>query len=460
MPLHIFYKRKTLIIYHTRLQFFMKQFKSFYAYRIASLSIFAMLHVSNCIFTKIDIYQDKTMPNIKRNILHKICFNSFFFALLIAIISYFIHSQLLLNTAQVVSEIFIGLLKLVSLPVVFLSIVSTLSGVDNGAELKYLAKKILCYTLLTTITAAVIALILYLLIKPADYLATEATAPIIITDDNNFSYYLLHLIPNNFVQAFLDNNVIGVMLISFMMGIASLKMETEKKAMLHKFFSASFDLVLQVIQFILTLFPIAIWAFALSFLEDLQTINEVNSILLYITCILIANFLQAFVVLPILLKTKGISPLETVKGSYSALALAFFSKSSGATLPTTLKCVQCNLGVSKNVSSFSLPICSTINMNACAAFILITVLFVSESHGFEFSAMDLIMWIFLSVGAAIGNAGVPMGCYFMATTFLIAMNVPLNIMGLILPLYTILDMFETTINVWSDICITRIVDKK
>ncbi|MBQ4874545.1 MAG: dicarboxylate/amino acid:cation symporter [Rickettsiaceae bacterium H1] len=378
-----------------------------------------------------------------------------------SVATYYLQSNWLFSVAEVVSEVFIGLLKLISLPVVFFSILSTLSGLDNLIELKNLAKKIIYYTLFTTIIAAIISLILYLLINPASHLAAETVKDNnIFSEGSNFSHYILNLVPTNFVQVFLDNNIIGVMLIAFVMGIASLTMEAEKRKTINNLFSVLFDLILQVTQFILKLLPLAIWAFVVSFLNNLETVQEVNSILLYIICVSLANFLQAFVVLPLLLKIKGISPIETFRGSSPALALAFFSKSSGATLPTTLKCVQCDLGVSEKVSSFSLPICSTINMNACAAFILITVLFVSESHGFNFSIMDLVMWVFLSVGAAIGNAGVPMGCYFMATTYLIAMGVPLNIMGLILPLYSILDMFETMINVWSDICIARIVDKK
>ena len=351
------------------------------------------------------------------------------------------------------------MLKLISLPIVFLSILSTLSGLYDFTELRVLIKKVLFYAIMTTVVAAVVSLILYLLVDPVHHVIPIIPGSVAHPLSNNYSSYLLHLIPTNFVQVFLDNNVIGVIIIAFIMGVASLKIEEKKRIILNEFFAALFDLILQVTQIILKLLPLAIWAFILSFLNNLKTSEEVNSILLYICCIALANFVQACVVLPLLLKVKGISVIETFKGSSPALALAFFSKSSGATLPTTLKCAQCNLGVSKKVSSFSLPICSTINMNACAAFILITVLFVSEMHGYTFSAMDLVMWVFLSVAAAIGNAGVPMGCYFMATTYLIAMDVPLNIMGLILPLYSILDMFETSINVWSDLCVTRVIDR-
>lgn len=147
------------------------------------------------------------------------------------------------------------------------------------------------------------------------------------------------------------------------------------------------------------------------------------------------------------------------KGYMPALTIAFFSKSSNAALPTTLRCAQQNLGISKRVSNFSLPLCVTCNMNACAAFILITVLFVATSNGMTFSAVELGAWVFLATLAAIGNAGVPMGCYFLSTAFLTAMDIPLNIMGLILPLYALLDMVETAVNVWSDGVITAAAEK-
>ena len=98
-------------------------------------------------------------------------------------------------------------------------------------------------------------------------------------------------------------------------------------------------------------------------------------------------------------------------------------------------------------------------MNGCAAFIYITTMFVAQSAGIVFTPMEMFGWIFLSSIAAIGNAGVPMGCFFLTTTFLIGMNVPLELMGLILPIYAIIDMVETALNVYSDSCVAAIVDQ-
>ncbi len=380
-------------------------------------------------------------------------------SILFAVISYYLHNDFIFSAAKLTSDVFIGLLKLISLPLVFFSITSTISGLKDSVEIKTLTKKTLFYTLLTTMTAAFIALSIYLLVDPANkHFISHSVESISIS---NYSYlsYLRSLIPSNFIQVFLDNNVVGSILLAFLIGSALISLPTKKQDVLHQIFSALFDTLLIIARYILKFMPLAVWAFITCFLYEVKNSSEFYNIIWYILCISLANFIQAFVILPLLIWYKGISPIQTFKGVVPALVLAFFSKSSSATLSTTIECVQNKLKVPKKLSSFILPICTTINMNACAAFILTTVFFVSESNGYNFSLGEMFIWILLSTCAAIGNAGVPMGCYFMTTSYLISMKVPLNIMGIILPIYTILDMFETAINVWSDICITRVIHK-
>ncbi|MDX5462028.1 MAG: dicarboxylate/amino acid:cation symporter [Wolbachia endosymbiont of Tetragnatha montana] len=382
------------------------------------------------------------------------------FSVLLAVVAYYLNNEVIFEVAKLFSDIFISLLKLISLPLVFLSIVSTISGLKDSIEIKILLKKILFYTLLTTIIAAFVALSFYLLIDPARKNFIGSTIESVNSDNHSYFSYLKSLIPSNFVQVFLENNVIGSILIAFLMGGAIISLSKEKQDILHQIFSALFDTLLKIAQGLLKFIPLAVWSFITCFLHELKGGNEFYNLLWYFVCMMSANFVQAFLILPLLMWYKGISPIQTLRGVMPALTLAFFSKSSSATLPTTIDCVQNKLKVPKKLSSFILPICTTINMNACAAFILITVMFVAEMNGYAFSLSEILIWIFLATGAAIGNAGVPMGCYFMATSYLISMNVPLHIMGLILPIYTIIDMFETAINVWSDICITQIINKE
>ncbi|WP_353287893.1 dicarboxylate/amino acid:cation symporter [Wolbachia endosymbiont (group B) of Gerris lacustris] len=383
-----------------------------------------------------------------------------FFSILFAVVAYYLNNEVVFEVAKLFSDIFISLLKLISLPLVFLSIVSTISGLKDSIEIKVLLKKTLFYTLLTTIIAAFVALSFYLFIDPVRKNFISNTIESVSDSNHNYFSHLKSLIPSNFVQVFLENNVIGSILIAFLMGGAIISLSKEKQDILHQIFSALFDTLLRIAQGLLKFIPLAVWSFITCFLYELKGGSEFHSLFWYFACIMSANFVQAFVILPLLMWYKGISPIQTMKGVMPALTLAFFSKSSSATLPTTIECVQNQLKVPKKLSSFILPICTTVNMNACAAFILITVMFVAEMNGHTFSLSEMFIWIFLATGAAIGNAGVPMGCYFMATSYLVSMNVPLYIMGLILPIYTIIDMFETAINVWSDICITQIINKE
>ena len=143
-----------------------------------------------------------------------------------------------------------------------------------------------------------------------------------------------------------------------------------------------------------------------------------------------------------------------------ALSVAFFSKSSAGTLPVTMEAAEKNVGILPRISRFVLPLCTTINMNGCAAFIFTTVIYLMQNHGIELSIWTMLTWIVIATIAAVGNAGVPMGCFFLSASLLASMDIPITLLGIILPFYTIIDMVETALNVWSDTCVTTIVNKK
>jgi Na+/H+-dicarboxylate symporter len=385
----------------------------------------------------------------------------FALATFLGVLAGIVNSPIIYSLAEGVSLVFINLLKLVSLPIIFLSIVSTASGMESLDEIKHLGKKIIKYTLLTTVIAATVALIIFVTIDPVKTIIHPSPAEAIQTSNQpGYLSYLLKTIPSNIVQPFSENNVIGVLFLALLLSIASLALPSQNRATLHQFFSSLYAAIMKITTWIVRLMPFAIWGFVALFVKDLKNGLELESIALYLTCVMAANLIQAFIVLPGFLKWHKISPIQTAKGMYPALSVAFFTKSSAAALPMAMRCAEENVKVSRKVASFTLPLCTTINMNACAAFILTTVLFVSMSNGIVYSPLEMIVWIFIATIAAVGNAGVPMGCYFLASAFLAAMNVPLNILGIILPFYTLIDMLESAINVWSDSCVAVIVNKE
>lgn len=385
----------------------------------------------------------------------------FAFAILLGMITGYLEDDFLFKAADLVSQVFINLLKLVSLPIIFLSIVSTASGMENLEQIKRLGQKVMKYTLLTTVLAATIALALFIGINPVDSAASStATTSEVASTQPSYLNFFIQIVPSNIIQPFNENNVIGVLFLAMLLSFAIVSLPSQPRAVLHSFFSSFYAAIITVTKWIVTAMPIAIWAFITLFIRDMHQGLDVKSLALYLTCVIAANLIQGCVVLPLLLKIKNISPWRMAKGMMPALSVAFFTKSSAAALPMAMRCAEENVGISRRVASFTLPLCTTVNMNGCAAFILITVLFVSMSQGMTYTLPEMGLWIILSTIAAIGNAGVPMGCYFLASAFLAAMNVPLHILGVILPFYTLIDMLESAINVWSDSCVAAVVDRE
>lgn len=384
-----------------------------------------------------------------------------FSALLLGVISGYFAFSWILDTANILSQLFLNLLKLVSLPIIFLSIVSTAAGMESMREIHRLGKKVAKYTLLTTIIAASIALLLFIVLQPVSP-KTVAAMKGMPTEmpKGTYTEYLLQIVPSNVLHPFVENNVIGVLFLALLLSFAILTLPKEKKEHLQFFFSSLYAAITTMTKWIVAVMPIGIWAFVTLFVHDLQGGLEMKSLALYLLCIVSANLVQAIVVLPILLKIKGLPPIRTFRAMMPALSIAFFSKSSAGALPMAMKCGEENARISPKVSRFAFPLCTTINMNGCAAFILTTVLFVAMSEGIAFSYGEMILWVFVATIAAVGNAGVPMGCYFLSGALLATMNIPLHLLGVILPFYTLVDMLESAINVWSDSCVAAVVDKE
>jgi Na+/H+-dicarboxylate symporter len=362
--------------------------------------------------------------------------------------------------AHVVSDTVISLLKLISLPLIFFSVTATISGMSSIDEMRRIGRKVIKYTISTTVIAAAVALIIFLIIDPT---ASDFVCEVSNVDDfGGYFDFMCKLVPSNVVTTFAENNVIGIMLIALGLSFATLTLPDENKRMLNLFFSSFFAVLLRITQALVYVIPVGVWAFTTLFIENIKVerTDSLKQLGLYVLCIMLANFIQGFIILPLFLKFKGYKPFVSLKGMSPALSVAFFSRSSNVALPMTMECTQRTFGVSEKIANITLPLCSTINMNACAAFIITTVLFVAQSNGMVFSFFDMILWIFIATIAAIGNAGVPMGCYFLSGALLAAMNVPLEILGVILPLYALIDMFETAINVWSDSCVAAMVQKE
>ena len=220
------------------------------------------------------------------------------------------------------------------------------------------------------------------------------------------------------------------------------------------------DLLYVLIRWLIAALPLGIVAFAAQLTAEVGGGMMLDSLGKYVAVIIGGNCLQFFVVLPLLLLISGINPIKTLKAMSPAVLMALFTKSSAATLPVTMENAEKRLGINSKVSRFVLPICTTVNMNGCAAFILVTSLYVMQNNGMTLGAGMMVVWLLISVLSAVGNAGVPMGCYFLTLSLMSGIGANVGIMGIILPIYTVIDMVETAENVWSDSCVCALTARR
>ena len=362
-----------------------------------------------------------------------------------------------------IATIYTRLFQLLAVPTIALAVITTLAVLGNQKDTGRIFRRAVIYPVLTTMTAAAVGLLLYLVIAPGNLPAELVNnATVVSPNVGQTTYYehILGVVPNNILKPFLEGNVLSILLLSAAMGIGLAKMPMgDRKEALLKGLGGLQDLLFLLIRALIWALPLGIVAFSAQLSAQVSAGVVMESVGKYVAVILGGNFIQMFVVLPLFLLSRGIHPVRTLGRMMPAVLMALFTKSSAATLPVTMQTAEERLGVSQNVSRFVLPICTTINMNGCAAFILVTSLFLMQNGGMELSLPTMILWLFISVLSAIGNAGVPMGCYFLTLSLMSGMGAPVGIMGIILPIYTIIDMIETAENVWSDSCVCAMVDR-
>lgn len=385
-------------------------------------------------------------------------------ALILGAVLGLINNGIINGLMDFIANVFTRLFQLLAVPTIALAVATTLATLGNKTDTGKIFRCTLLYTLLTTIAAAIVGLLLYLIVAPDNLPVTilQDSVEKLPINIEGTSYYnhILGVIPNNIVKPFAEGNVLSILLLSAVVGIVLAKMQdSDKRSAVMNGLLGLQDLLFMMIRGLIWVLPLGIVAFASQFATQMSSGFVMASLGKYVAVIIGGNLIQFFVVLPLFLIAKGINPFRALSKMMPAVLMALFTKSSAATLPVTMQSAEERLGAKQKVSRFVLPICTTINMNGCAAFILITSLFLMQNSGMSLSWGTMIMWLFIAVISAVGNAGVPMGCFFLTLSLMSGINIPVGIMGIILPVYTIIDMVETAENVWSDSCVCAMVNK-
>ena len=363
--------------------------------------------------------------------------------------------------ANFVAAVYTHLFQLLAVPTIVLAVITTFAtfGAEGSGRI---FGRTLVYTLLTTFAAAVVGALLYVAIAPGSLpmeMLNQADDAIAEAPKTSYYDHILSVIPNNIVKPFLDGNVLSLLLLAFAVGIGLSKLpDSENKSVIVKGLLGLQELLFLLIRWLIWTLPLGIVAFAAQLSAQVSAGVVAGSLGKYVLVILGGNAIQFFIVLPLFLLARGLNPVHVLGRMMPAVLMALFTKSSAATLPVTMESAEKRLGIRKATARFVLPICTTVNMNGCAAFILVTSLFVMQNGGTSITWSTILLWILISVISAVGNAGVPMGCFFLTLSLMSGIDAPIAVMGIILPIYTIIDMVETAENVWSDSCVCAMTD--
>ena len=353
--------------------------------------------------------------------------------------------------------IFVRLLRMVIVPLIFTSIVTGVSGIGGGRSLGRMGVKTFLYYLTTSLFAIIIGLTLTNIIQPGQGVnlgTQESFDHSRLQTPGSPADILIRMIPLNPFQAASSGDMLGIIFFAIFLGVGITRIDPIHSEILRNFFNSAFEVMMHITQIIIKLAPLGVLGLIIKAvaISGFGLFSAIGKYMLTIAGGLSIHFL---IVLPLLFYfLTGISPKQHFSAMVSALATAFATSSSNATLPVTMRCVEENAGVSNKASSFVLPMGATINMDGTALYECAGVLFISQVLGIELSLTSQFTVVITALLASIGAAGIPSAGLVMI--FIVTQAVGFQdadvavIIGAMLAVDRPLDMMRTMVNIFSD----------
>lgn len=377
--------------------------------------------------------------------------------------------------------IFLNSLKLVAIPLIFVSLVVGVSSVDSTSKLSRIGTRSLLLYTLTTIVAVGIGLLIASVVKPGYFFPEQARIKLMELYANNFTettefsqsahadplQFLIDLVPSNFFNTLTNNlNLLQVVILAIVFGIALLKIEESKRNAVTVFFVGINSALIEVVKIAMKLAPLGVFSLVASMLVEVVDTNSYTEVfgilysLIWYTVSTIGGLIVIlFIVYPIMIK--GFSKINCskfFKSIFPAQLVAFTTSSSAASLPILLDNVEKKLGISGEISKFVLPLGATVNMNGTALYLGVTIVFIAQALGIALSFTEQLSIVAYVTVSSVGVAGVP-GAAIVATTMILqTLGIPAAGLAIILIPEHLLDMCRTVINITGDAVVAVIVE--
>ena len=359
---------------------------------------------------------------------------------------------------KIVGDIFIRLLKMIIIPLILASMVAGIVSLGDVRKLGRIGLRTFIYYTTTTLLAVLVGLILVNVIRPgarvdmgdkevAELVERETPSAISIIED---------IVPENPFAAMAQDKVLSVIFFSIILGVA-ISSVGEKGRGLAALFEALNGVMMKITGWIMRLAPFGVFAL-MAYTIGSMGLRVIKPLILYMATVVVGLGIHAIVTLPALLSAFGrYSPLKFIRDVFSAVATAFSTASSAATLPITMDCVEKNAGVSNKVASFVLPLGATVNMDGTALYEAVAAMFIAQAYNIPLTIWQQVVIMLTATLASIGAAAIPGAGLVTMVIVLKAVNLPLEGIGMILAVDRLLDMLRTAVNVWGDACGTAVV---
>ncbi|MCW8108728.1 dicarboxylate/amino acid:cation symporter [Alteromonas ponticola] len=355
-------------------------------------------------------------------------------------------------------QIFIASLKMLVVPLVFVSLVCGTSSLTEPSKLGRLGAKSVGLYILTTAIAVTLAISLGLLVSPGEGLNLSTDAEFTAKQAPSFSQVIVDMFPSNPINSMAKGNMLQIIVFAVLFGIA-MAMVGEAGKRLGAFFEDINTVILRLVTIIMNLAPYGVFVLMAKLFATIG-LDTIGSLAKYFVLVLAVLAIHAFLTYPILLKLfTGLNPWSLFKKMREAALFAFSTSSSSATLPVTMETARNKLGVGKSVTSFSLPLGATINMDGTAIMQGVATVFIAQVYGVDLSINDYVMVVLTATLASIGTAGVPGVGLIMLAMVLQQVNLPVEGIALIIGVDRLLDMTRTAVNITGDCTVACIVGK-
>lgn len=359
--------------------------------------------------------------------------------------------------------LFMRALRMLIIPLILSSLISGITNIGSGANLGRIGGKTLLYYLSTSVLAIFTGQILVNIIKPGVGAQINFVQEVegLVEKQRSFKDIIIEIVPDNVLTAMVENNMLSVIFFAILFGFFIMKVGKKHSELLQQFFTSIFEVMMKITLFVIKFTPFGVFGLVAKTVADQDDFGGlVNSMGLYMLTVIIALSIHGSITLPIIVKFIGrAKPLQHIKNMTTPLLTAFSTSSSAATLPLTITAVEKNSGVSNKISSFTLPLGATVNMDGTALYECIAAIFIAQAYGIDLTFVQQLIIVLTALLASIGAAAIPMAGLVMMTVILTAIGLPLEGVGLIIAVDRILDMFRTATNVWSDSCGAVVIAK-